>query len=113
MNLKHFMVILLVCGFASIGGVKLGIIANNGILFSPAALKGTHFVSLCCQRRLPILFLQNITGFMVGGKFEAEGITKHGAKLVTAVSCADVPKFTVIIGNSYGAGNYGMCGTCL
>jgi len=100
----------LVCGFAHLGGYPVGIIANNGVLFSSAALKGTHFIQLCCQRNIPLVFLQNITGFMVGGKFEAEGITKHGAKLVTAVACANVPKFTVIIGNSYGAGNYGMCG---
>ena len=100
----------LICGFAHIGGYSIGIIANNGILFSNAALKGSHFIELCCQRNIPLLFLQNITGFMVGSKFEAEGITKHGAKLVTAVACANVPKFTVIIGNSYGAGNYGMCG---
>ncbi len=100
----------LVCGFAKIEGMPVGILANNGILFSESALKGSHFVELCCQRNIPLLFLQNITGFMVGKKYEAEGIAKHGAKLVTAVSCAQVPKFTVIIGGSYGAGNYGMCG---
>ena len=98
------------CGFAKIEGMPVGILANNGILFSESALKGAHFVELCCQRNIPLLFLQNITGFMVGKKYEAEGIAKHGAKLVTAVSCAQVPKFTVIIGGSYGAGNYGMCG---
>jgi len=100
----------LVCGFASIHGQKVGIIANNGILFSESALKGAHFVELCCQRKISLVFLQNITGFMVGKKYEAEGIAKHGAKLVMAVSNAKVPKFTVIIGGSYGAGNYGMCG---
>jgi 3-methylcrotonyl-CoA carboxylase beta subunit len=100
----------LICGFAHLYGVPVGIIANNGILFSESALKGTHFIELCCQRGIPIIFLQNITGFMVGGKVEAEGIAKHGAKLVTAVACAKVPKFTVVIGGSYGAGNYAMCG---
>jgi len=100
----------LVTGFAKIRGQPVGIIANNGILFSEAALKGAHFVELCCQRQVPILFLQNITGFMVGSKYEAEGIAKNGAKMVNAVSCADVPKITLVIGNSYGAGNYGMCG---
>ncbi len=100
----------LVCGFAHIFGYPVGIIANNGILFSESALKGAHFVELCCQRRIPLVFLQNITGFMVGRKYEAGGIAKDGAKLVTAVACARVPKFTVIIGGSYGAGNYGMCG---
>lgn len=100
----------IVCGFASIHGNKVGIVANNGILFSESAQKAAHFVELCCQRKIPLVFLQNITGFMVGKKYEAEGIAKHGAKLVTAVSCANVPKFTVIIGGSYGAGNYGMCG---
>lgn len=99
-----------VCGFARIHGCEVGIIANNGILFSESALKAAHFVELCCQRHIPLLFLQNITGFMVGKKYEAEGIAKHGAKLVTAVSNAAVPKLTVIIGGSYGAGNYGMCG---
>ena len=100
----------IVCGFASIHGSKVGIIANNGILFSESAVKAAHFVELCCQRNIPLVFLQNITGFMVGKKYEAEGIAKHGAKLVMAVSNARVPKFTVIIGGSYGAGNYGMCG---
>ncbi len=100
----------LVCGFAHLQGIPVGIIANNGILFSESALKGTHFIELCCQRKIPLVFLQNITGFMVGSKFEAEGIAKHGAKLVTAVACAQVPKLTVIIGGSFGAGNYAMCG---
>ncbi|MDP5212051.1 methylcrotonoyl-CoA carboxylase [Pseudoalteromonas tunicata] len=100
----------LVTGFASIYGHPVGIVANNGILFSESAQKGAHFIQLCCQRNIPLIFLQNITGFMVGQKYEAEGIAKHGAKMVTAVSCADVPKFTVLIGGSYGAGNYGMCG---
>ncbi len=100
----------LVCGFARIFGNPVGIVANNGILSSKSAQKGAHFIELCCQRKIPLLFLQNITGFMVGQKYEAEGIAKHGAKMVTAVSCAKVPKFTVLIGGSYGAGNYGMCG---
>ncbi|WP_164117148.1 carboxyl transferase domain-containing protein [Sphingorhabdus sp. Alg239-R122] len=100
----------LVCGFAHIWGMPVGIIANNGILFSESAQKGAHFIELCCQRRVPLLFLQNISGFMVGGKYEAEGIAKHGAKLVTAVATASVPKITVLIGGSFGAGNYGMCG---
>ena len=100
----------LVCGFAHIFGYPVGILANNGILFSESALKGTHFIELCAQRKIPLVFLQNITGFMVGQKYEAQGIAKDGAKLVTAVACADVPKFTVIIGGSFGAGNYGMCG---
>jgi len=100
----------LVCGFANIHGYPVGIIANNGILFSESAQKGAHFIELCCQRNIPLVFLQNITGFMVGSKFEQSGIAKHGAKMVTAVACANVPKFTVIIGNSYGAGNYAMCG---
>jgi len=100
----------LVCGFARIHGQQVGIIANNGILFSESSVKGAHFVELCCQRKIPLLFLQNITGFMVGKKYESEGIAKHGAKLVTAVSCAKVPKLTVVIGGSFGAGNYGMCG---
>ncbi len=100
----------LVCGFAHLYGVPIGIIANNGILFSESALKGVHFIELCCQRNIPLVFLQNITGFMVGSKSEAEGIAKHGAKLVTAVACAQVPKLTVIIGGSFGAGNYAMCG---
>ncbi len=100
----------LVCGFAHIEGMPVGIIANNGILFSESAQKGAHFIELCCQRKTPLIFLQNITGFMVGRKYESEGIARHGAKLVTAVATASVPKFTVIIGGSYGAGNYGMCG---
>ncbi|WP_349357322.1 carboxyl transferase domain-containing protein [Stappia sp.] len=100
----------LVTGFARIMGIPVGIVANNGILFSESALKGAHFVELCCQRRIPLLFLQNITGFMVGREYEAGGIAKDGAKLVTAVACARVPKITVIVGGSYGAGNYGMCG---
>ncbi|TMO67852.1 carboxyl transferase domain-containing protein [Pseudoalteromonas aurantia] len=100
----------LVTGFAQIYGHPVGIVANNGILFSESAQKGAHFIQLCAQRDIPLIFLQNITGFMVGQKYEAEGIAKHGAKMVTAVSCADVPKFTVLIGGSYGAGNYGMCG---
>jgi 3-methylcrotonyl-CoA carboxylase beta subunit len=100
----------LVTGFASLHGQPVGILANNGILFSESALKGAHFIELCCQRGTPIVFLQNITGFMVGKKYEAGGIAKDGAKLVTAVSCANVPKFTVILGGSFGAGNYGMCG---
>jgi len=100
----------LVCGFAHLHGYPIAILANNGILFSEAAQKGAHFIELACQRGIPLLFLQNITGFMVGQKYEAGGIAKHGAKLVTAVACARVPKFTVIIGGSFGAGNYGMCG---
>ncbi|AWL05454.1 carboxyl transferase domain-containing protein [Massilia oculi] len=100
----------LVCGFAHIYGMKVGIIANNGILFSESALKGAHFIELCCQRKIPLVFLQNITGFMVGRKYENEGIARNGAKMVTAVATASVPKFTVIIGGSFGAGNYGMCG---
>ncbi|MGC9235346.1 MAG: carboxyl transferase domain-containing protein [Thiomonas sp.] len=100
----------LVCGFAHLHGIPVGILANNGILFSDSAVKGAHFIELCCQRRIPLLFLQNITGFMVGRKAENEGIARHGAKLVAAVACAQVPKFTVIIGGSFGAGNYGMCG---
>ncbi|MCC5854889.1 MAG: methylcrotonoyl-CoA carboxylase [Idiomarina sp.] len=100
----------LVTGFARIHGYPVGIVANNGILFSESAQKGAHFIELCAQRKIPLVFLQNITGFMVGKKYEAEGIAKHGAKMVTAVSCAKVPKFTVLIGGSYGAGNYGMCG---
>jgi len=100
----------MVCGFAHIQGIPVGIVANNGILFSESALKATHFIELCSQRGIPLLFLQNITGFMVGSKFESEGIAKHGAKLVAAVACAQVPKITVIIGGSYGAGNYAMCG---
>jgi 3-methylcrotonyl-CoA carboxylase beta subunit len=100
----------LVTGFALIHGMKVGILANNGILFSESALKGAHFIELCCQRRIPLLFLQNITGFMVGSQYEAGGIAKDGAKFVTAVACAAVPKITLIVGGSYGAGNYGMCG---
>jgi 3-methylcrotonyl-CoA carboxylase beta subunit len=100
----------LVCGFARIWGYPLGILANNGILFSESALKGAHFIELCCQRGIPLVFLQNISGFMVGRKYEAGGIAKDGAKLVTAVASAKVPKFTVLIGGSFGAGNYGMCG---
>ncbi|MCW5588870.1 MAG: methylcrotonoyl-CoA carboxylase [Legionellales bacterium] len=100
----------LVCGFAHIEGYAVGIIANNGILFAESAQKGAHFIELCCQRNIPLVFLQNITGFMVGSKYEAGGIAKHGAKMVTAVACANVPKLTVIIGGSFGAGNYAMCG---
>ncbi len=100
----------LVCGFARIHGQLVGILANNGILFSESALKGAHFIELCCQRGIPLVFLQNITGFMVGKKYEAGGIAKDGAKLVTAVATANVPKYTIVIGGSYGAGNYGMCG---
>ena len=100
----------LVCGFAHIWGQPVAILANNGVLFSESAQKGAHFIELACQRRVPLLFLQNISGFMVGGKYEAEGIAKHGAKLVTAVATASVPKITVLIGGSFGAGNYGMCG---
>jgi 3-methylcrotonyl-CoA carboxylase beta subunit len=100
----------LVCGFARIEGMPVGIIANNGILFSESALKGAHFIELCCQRKVPLVFLQNITGFMVGRKYENEGIARNGAKMVTAVATAAVPKFTIIIGGSFGAGNYGMCG---
>ncbi len=100
----------LVCGFAHIYGFPIGIIANNGILFGESALKGAHFIELCTQRNIPLVFLQNITGFMVGSKYEAGGIAKHGAKMVTAVANAQVPKFTVIVGGSFGAGNYAMCG---
>ncbi|MCJ2184254.1 methylcrotonoyl-CoA carboxylase, partial [Novosphingobium sp. 1949] len=100
----------LVCGFAHIHGMPVAILANNGVLFSQSAQKGAHFIELACQRGIPLLFLQNIAGFMVGGAYEAEGIAKHGAKLVTAVASAQVPKLTVIIGGSFGAGNYGMCG---
>jgi len=100
----------LVCGFARIHGYMVGIVANNGILFSESSLKGAHFVELCGQRKIPLVFLQNITGFMVGKQYENEGIAKHGAKFVTAVSTVKVPKFTIIIGGSFGAGNYGMCG---
>jgi len=100
----------LVTGFVNIGNIACGIIGNNGVLFSESAQKGTHFIELCCQRGIPLLFLQNITGFMVGSSYEAGGIAKDGAKLVSAVSCADVPKITIVIGGSFGAGNYGMCG---
>ncbi len=100
----------LVCGFAHLWGYPVGILANNGILFSESALKGSHFIELCCKRGIPLIFLQNITGFMVGSKYEAGGIAKDGAKMVTAVACAKVPKFTVLVGGSFGAGNYGMCG---
>ena len=100
----------LVCGFARIWGYEVGIVANNGILFSESALKGAHFIELCNQRRIPLVFLQNITGFMVGKEYENKGIARDGAKLVTAVACSVVPKFTVVIGGSFGAGNYGMCG---
>lgn len=100
----------LVCGFARIHGYPVGIVANNGILFGESAVKGAHFVELCAQRKIPLVFLQNITGFMVGKQYEAGGIARHGAKMVHAVACANVPKFTVIIGGSFGAGNYAMCG---
>ncbi len=102
--------VTLICGRAHIEGYPVGIIANHGVLFSESALKGTHFIELCCQRGIPLVFLQNVTGFMVGRKYEAGGIAKDGAKMVAAVACARVPKFTVIIGGSFGAGNYGMCG---
>jgi 3-methylcrotonyl-CoA carboxylase beta subunit len=107
---KKFYGATIVTGFAHIEGMPVGIVANNGILFSESALKAAHFIELCCQRRVPLLFLQNIAGFMVGRKYEAGGIAKDGAKLVTAVACAAVPKITLIVGGSYGAGNYGMCG---
>lgn len=100
----------IVCGFAHIQGYPVGIVANNGILFAESAQKATHFIQLCCQRKVPLVFLQNITGFMVGKQYEENGIAKHGAKMVTAVACAKVPKFTIVIGGSFGAGNYGMCG---
>jgi 3-methylcrotonyl-CoA carboxylase beta subunit len=100
----------LICGFARIGGHLVGILANDGILFSESSLKGAHFIELCCQRNVPLVFFQNITGFMIGKRVENEGIAKNGAKLVTSVSTANVPKFTVVVGGSYGAGNYGMCG---
>ena len=100
----------LVCGFARIWGQPVAILANNGVLFSESALKGAHFIELAAKRKIPLVFLQNISGFMVGGKYEAGGIAKDGAKLVTAVASAEVPKFTVLIGGSFGAGNYGMCG---
>jgi 3-methylcrotonyl-CoA carboxylase beta subunit len=100
----------LICGFARIFGYPVGIVANNGILFGESAQKGAHFVELCAQRKIPLVFLQNITGFMVGKQYEHDGIAKHGAKMVTAVASAQVPKFTILIGGSFGAGNYGMCG---
>jgi len=100
----------LVCGFAHIRGMAVAVLANNGVLFSESAVKGAHFIELACQRGIPLLFLQNVSGFMVGGRYEAEGIARHGAKLVTAVATAQVPKITVVIGGSFGAGNYGMCG---
>jgi len=100
----------LVTGFARLNGMPIGILGNNGILYSESALKGAHFIELCCQRRIPLLFLQNISGFMVGRDYEAGGIAKNGAKLVTAVACAQVPKITILVGGSFGAGNYGMCG---
>jgi 3-methylcrotonyl-CoA carboxylase beta subunit len=100
----------LVCGFARIEGYPVGVLANNGVLFGESAAKGAHFVELACKRRVPLVFLQNITGFMVGKEYEAGGIARDGAKLVTAVACAEVPKFTVVTGGSFGAGNYGMCG---
>ena len=100
----------LICGFAHIQGIPVGVIANNGVLFSESSLKGSHFIEICCQEQIPLVFLQNITGFMVGKKYEHQGIAKHGAKLVHAVACAQVPKITMIIGGSFGAGNYGMCG---
>ena len=109
-NSRNSTATTLICGFAHIWGYPVGIIANNGILFSESSLKGAHFIELCCQRNIPLVFLQNITGFMVGKKYEAGGIARDGAKLVTAVATAGVPKFTVVIGGSYGAGNYGMCG---
>jgi 3-methylcrotonyl-CoA carboxylase beta subunit len=107
---KHRYGATLICGFAHIEGYPVGIVANNGILFSESALKGAHFIELCAQRAIPLVFLQNITGFMVGEKYETGGIAKDGAKMVMAVACARVPKFTVIVGGSFGAGNYGMCG---
>ncbi|MGD9923493.1 MAG: carboxyl transferase domain-containing protein, partial [Pseudorhodoplanes sp.] len=99
-----------VTGFAHLYGMPVGIVGNNGILYSESALKAAHFIELCCQRRIPLLFLQNIVGFMVGRDYEAGGIAKEGAKMVTAVACARVPKITLIVGGSFGAGNYGMCG---
>jgi len=107
---KHLYGATLVTGFAHIHGIPVGILGNNGILYSESALKATHFIELCCQRRIPLLFLQNITGFMVGRDYEAGGIAKNGAKMVMAVACANVPKITIVVGGSYGAGNYGMCG---
>jgi 3-methylcrotonyl-CoA carboxylase beta subunit len=100
----------LICGFAHIHGIPCGVLGNNGVLYSESSLKAAHFIELCCQRKIPLVFLQNITGYMVGRKYEAEGIAKHGAKMVMAVSNARVPKYTVVIGGSFGAGNYGMCG---
>ena len=100
----------LVCAFARLDGRLIGIVANNGVLYSESALKGAHFIELCSQRRIPLVFFQNITGFMVGKRYEESGIAKDGAKMVTAVACSQVPKFTIIIGGSFGAGNYGMCG---
>jgi 3-methylcrotonyl-CoA carboxylase beta subunit len=100
----------LICGFSRLFGYPVGIIGNNGVLYPDSTLKGTHFIELCCQRKIPLIFLQNITGFMIGKKYEHEGIAKHGAKLVHAVSNANVPKFTLIMGGSFGAGNFGMCG---
>merc|ERR1712087_405962 len=107
---KQFYGQTLVTGFAHIDGMKCGIVANNGVLFSDSAQKGAHFIELCAQRKIPLVFLQNITGFMVGSAVEHEGIAKHGAKMGTAVACANVPKITVIVGGSFGAGNYAMCG---
>ena len=107
---KHLYGTTLVTGFAHIHGIPVGILGNNGILYSESALKAAHFIELCCQRRIPLLFLQNITGFMVGRDYEAGGIAKNGAKMVMAVACAKVPKITLVVGGSYGAGNYGMCG---
>ena len=98
------------CGFARLSGYPVGIVANNGVLFSESSLKAAHFIELCCQRKTPLMFLQNIPGFMVGKRYEAQGIAKDGAKMVMAVSNAQVPKFTVIVGGSFGGGNYGMCG---
>jgi 3-methylcrotonyl-CoA carboxylase beta subunit len=110
LEFKHLYGPTLVTGFAHLCGHPVGIVANNGVLFSESALKGAHFIQLCDQRRIPLLFLQNITGFMIGRDYEAGGIAKHGAKMVNAVACARVPKLTVVIGGSYGAGNYSMCG---
>jgi 3-methylcrotonyl-CoA carboxylase beta subunit len=107
---KHLYGTTIVCGFAHLHGMPVGILGNNGILYSESALKAAHFIELCCQRRIPLLFLQNITGFMVGREYEAGGIAKNGAKMVMAVACANVPKITLVVGGSYGAGNYGMCG---
>jgi 3-methylcrotonyl-CoA carboxylase beta subunit len=107
---KHLYGTTLVCGFAHLHGMPVGILGNNGILYSESALKAAHFIELCCQRRIPLLFLQNISGFMVGREYEAGGIAKNGAKMVMAVACAQVPKITLVVGGSYGAGNYGMCG---